>query len=565
MAQIDDQGNQPQQGVPDLVEQLLVLADKNNGQAELLPVLDQLAVVLRDASTRVPLGQTDLPQILVGLLKSQDEQVLRQVGRVAANLVIGCDENRERLIVVGYIDSVLSTRAFDSQSQPEPESSTLSLTASIHNLVVEKHAAVISALKQDLPLRTLLEFARRWTNIFYELDPLDPTVTIIRWTWSILSIVLEEPPSSLDASTFDIFILPFSSTSSDIDTHLHIITSASDILEAILAPEGPVHQQILPHLDVLLEFVEKAEVPEEAKEETQDEDEGSDEDETPDRTKSLASAKAAIIRVLVGLSSEIPSASPFWQRMRSWLSMKDRSDLVNCALLSSGNSIKDACSARSLLEGDSSLLPVILPLLSPFTPATTQHAVIGLVRNLSVPIETKTILGEAGVVERLAEMQVWSQEKDLLGSVQGGAAVILKNLCRNDVKNSHRFLAQPLDPLLDLIKRAEDPALTFECTRLLVNIIKSLSLAKEPLNPVADQRIVDALVRMLVDGAQYMILQSESVIALTLLATFGGGQMRTIVSASLEGPGVQAVQTLAENPRREIKENAQALLDFIDR
>ncbi|KAK6909070.1 hypothetical protein I203_103081 [Kwoniella mangroviensis CBS 8507] len=521
MAQIDDQGNQPQQGVPDLVEQLLVLADKNNGQAELLPVLDQLAVVLRD-----------------GLLKSQDEQVLRQVGRVAANLVIGCDENRERLIVVGYIDSVLSTRAFDSQSQPEPESSTLSLTASIHNLVVEKHgesaksrkiadlvAAVISALKQDLPLRTLLEFARRWTNIFYELDPLDPTVTIIRWTWSILSIVLEEPPSSLDASTFDIFILPFSSTSSDIDTHLHIITSASDILEAILAPEGPVHQQILPHLDVLLEFVEKAEVPEEAKEETQDEDEGSDEDETPDRTKSLASAKAAIIRVLVGLSSEIPS----------------------------------------LLEGDSSLLPVILPLLSPFTPATTQHAVIGLVRNLSVPIETKTILGEAGVVERLAEMQVWSQEKDLLGSVQGGAAVILKNLCRNDVKNSHRFLAQPLDPLLDLIKRAEDPALTFECTRLLVNIIKSLSLAKEPLNPVADQRIVDALVRMLVDGAQYMILQSESVIALTLLATFGGGQMRTIVSASLEGPGVQAVQTLAENPRREIKENAQALLDFIDR
>ncbi|WVQ66652.1 uncharacterized protein L199_004837 [Kwoniella botswanensis] len=519
MAQIDDQGNQSQQGVTDLVEQLRVLADKDNGQAELLSVLDQLAVVLRD----------DLPQILVAQLKSQDEEVLRQVGRVAANLVIGCDENRERLIGAGYIDSVLSTRAFDSQSQQKPGSSTLSLAASIHNLVVEKHgesaqsqtiadlvAAVIAALKQDLHLPTLLEFARRWTNTFYQLDPLDPTVTIIRWSWSILSIVFEEPPSSLPHSTLDIFILPFSSISSDIDTHLHIITSASDILEAILTPEGPLRQQILPHLDVLLEFVENAEVPEEAKEETEDEDEESDEDEAPDRTKSLASAKAAIIRVL-------------------------------------------------LLEGDSSLLPVILPLLSPSTPATTQHAVIGLVRNLSVPIETKTILGEAGVIGRLTEMKVWSQEKDLLGSVQGGAAVILKNLCRNDVKNSHRFLAQPLDPLLDLIKRAEDSALRFECTRLLVNIIKSLSLAKESLNPVADQRVVDALVRMLVDGAQYMILQSESVIALTLLATFGGGQMNTIVSASLEGPGVQAVQQLAENPRREIKENAQTLLSAIDR
>ncbi|WWD03985.1 hypothetical protein V865_002047 [Kwoniella europaea PYCC6329] len=495
MAQIDDQGNRSQQRVTDLVERLRVLADKDNGQAELLSVLDQLAVVLRD-----------------GLLKSHDEEVLRQVGRVAANLVIGCDENRERLIGAGYIDHVLSTRAFDLQAQQEPGSSTLSLTASIHNLVVEKHgesaqyqtiadlvAAVISALKQDLHLRTLVEFARRCTKTFYESDPSDATVTIIRWSWSILSIVLVEPPSSLDHSTLDIFILPFSSTSSDIDTHLHIITSAGDILEAILTPEGPLRQQILPQPVNLLEFVEKAEVPDETEEEAEDEDEESDEDETPNRTKSLASAKAAVIRVLVSLSSEIPSTSPFWQRMRSWLAIKDRSDLVNCALLSFGNSIKD-----------------------------------GLVRNFSVPIETKTILGEAGVIERLTEMKVWSQEKDLLGSVQGGVAVILKNLCRNDIKNSQRFLPQPLDPLLDLIKRAEDPALRFECTRLLVNIIKSLSLAKESLNPMADQRVVDALVRMLVDGAQYMILQSESVIALTLLATFGGGQMKSIVSASLE-------------------------------
>nr|XP_019043975.1 hypothetical protein I302_07255 [Kwoniella bestiolae CBS 10118]OCF22905.1 hypothetical protein I302_07255 [Kwoniella bestiolae CBS 10118] len=524
MGQIDAHDDQSQQDALKLVERLSGIANDSSSRSEVIAILDQLAVILRNDAIRAPLGQTDLPRLLVDLSREKDDELIRQVGRVAANLVIGYD-NRESLVIAGYIDSILSTAAFESKNALEPRSSTLPLVASLHNLIIEKNASAISAFKQDLYLRTLLDFTQQWTNTFYHDTPSDPTVTIIRWSWSILSILLEEPPSSLGSSTLDNLICPFSASSSNIDTHLHILTCASDILEAILTPDGPLRQQVQSKLGTLLDFLETAEVPEEVQGEVDDHEEGSEDEETPDRSKSMGTAKAAIIRVLVGLSSDIPPDSSFWVKMRLWLSLKDRSDLVNCALLSYGNSVKDASSAISLLEGENSLLPVILPLLSHSTPATTQHAVIGLARNLSVPMETKRLLGEAGVIDKLAQMNVWVQEKDLLGSVQGGAAVILKNMCRNDVANSERFLTRPLDPLLDLIKRAEDPALRFECTRLLVNVIKSLALAKQSLDAVKDQRVVESLARMLVDGAQYMILQSEAVIALTLLSTFGGGEM----------------------------------------
>jgi hypothetical protein len=88
--------------------------------------------------------------------------------------------------------------------------------------------------------------------------------------------------------------------------------------------------------------------------------------------------------------------------------------------------------AIQLLEGDNSLLPVVLPLLSPQTKVTIQHSVIGLVRNLANPPENKVILGEAGVVDRLIGMEVFSDKRDMVGTVQGGSAGLIKLLCQNN-------------------------------------------------------------------------------------------------------------------------------------
>ncbi len=70
--------------------------------------------------------------------------------------------------------------------------------------------------------------------------------------------------------------------------------------------------------------------------------------------------------------------------------------------------------------------------MKPTSPVTVQHAVIGLLRNLSIPQTNKEILGEAGLLDHVVQMGVWKQEKDMVGSVQGGAIALVKSLCNSN-------------------------------------------------------------------------------------------------------------------------------------
>lgn len=77
------------------------------------------------------------------------------------------------------------------------------------------------------------------------------------------------------------------------------------------------------------------------------------------------------------------------------------------------------------------LLPRLTALLDPSTPAIVQHALVGLLRNLAIPGPNKRKLGNAGVLPRLLAMGPWAAERDMLGSVQGGAVGIVKQLVRD--------------------------------------------------------------------------------------------------------------------------------------
>nr|XP_018261057.1 uncharacterized protein I303_06774 [Kwoniella dejecticola CBS 10117]OBR83215.1 hypothetical protein I303_06774 [Kwoniella dejecticola CBS 10117] len=562
MGAITDESSPDHSTIINLVRSLAALAKKEDQRDEIVATLDQLAVALRD-------GQTDLPGILVQLLKDGDSEVLRQVARAAANLVIDCDENRERLVTAGYIDSVLSHPTFELDVHSAPAPTILAVTASLHNLTVDKHPFALSVLKQEIHTRTIIDFTQRWTEDFYSTSALDETSTIARWAWSIVSNLLEEPVPPLPSNALSTFLLPLThyltSIDIDVDTHLHILTHACNALETSSSQEGSMRHNVLGILDALTAFVEKAIVPIQP-DAAQEGDEDEDDEDEGDYEKRLGKAKATIVRILVDLSINVPASSPFWDTMRAWLEMEDRSDLLNCALLSFGNSVKDAdASAKSLLQGKESLLPKIISLLSSATPAIIQHSVIGLLKNLSVARDNQDVLGDAGVIEKLYEMGVWLEKTDMLGSVQGGAAGIIKNLCRANASNALRFLALPLEPLLDLIKRVDDPALKFECTRVFVNVIKSLAMAQESVKPLGGTRIVEALTIMLVEGEKYPVLQSESVIALTLLATFGGEDARIAVKTSLKGVGIDMIRKMAEDPRKEVRENATTLLRAVDR
>ena len=91
-----------------------------------------------------------------------------------------------------------------------------------------------------------------------------------------------------------------------------------------------------------------------------------------------------------------------------------------------GKSLTPDSTAKELV----SLIPSVTPLLVSETADTVQHGLLGFLRNLSVLEANRPALFEAGVIDRLVEMGVWTSERDRMGSVQGGAIVILKNLCR---------------------------------------------------------------------------------------------------------------------------------------
>ncbi|WWC72170.1 uncharacterized protein I206_106130 [Kwoniella pini CBS 10737] len=437
-----------------LVERLSALGAEENKREEIISILDTLTVALRN-----------------DLSGEEDDELLRQVGRVAANLVIDCDANRNILVKAGYVDSILSHPIFQLPARSAPASAVLAITASLHNLTVDKN---------ELHLRTIIDFTHRWTEDFYSSSPLDETITIARWAWSIMASILEDPPSSLPFNTISTLLLPISShafdSNIDIDSHLHILTHSCNTLDSCITQANSSRTDLLEHLGSLTDFVEKADVPNQT--EVEDEGEDQEDDDEEDFEKRLGKAKAATVRGLVDLSTDVPITSSFWNTMRRWLDIKERSDLLNCALLTFGNSVKD-----------------------------------GLMKNLSVARDNQDVLGKAGVIEKLYEMGVWSEKTDMLGSVQGGAAGIVKNLCRSN----------------------------------------------------GDARIIDALAKMLVDGEKYPVLQSESVIALTLLATFGGEDINAAVELSLEGKGGDIIRKMGEDPRKEIRENANTLLKAIQR
>lgn len=155
-------------------------------------------------------------------------------------------------------------------------------------------------------------------------------------------------------------------------------------------------------------------------------------EKAPSEEKQVGEAKAAIITALVGASETI-NDEEFWSTMRRWLQL--RPDLASCALLCFGNKARDGECRLESADIDASaielasLLPLIQPLLVPDTPVMVQHALIGLVRNLSIPTSNKNQLSD--IMPKLLAMGVWNSDRDMLGSIQGGAVGVFKNLCRN--------------------------------------------------------------------------------------------------------------------------------------
>lgn len=174
------------------------------------------------------------------------------------------------------------------------------------------------------------------------------------------------------------------------------------------------------------------------------------------------------------------------------------------------------------------------------------------------------------MADKLMEMKCLNEERDMVGSVQGGAVGVLKNLAKGNrmcfffscshmyhsfvnvvnlkktVANSIRIILPssessikpPLPVLLAYNKRTNDFALKAESSRVLVNVVRTL-FSNQSVSPSDEDRVQEAKAVLLEHrqevsaalvgllrggiGGKYEVLCIEAVVALAL---FAGGSLK---------------------------------------
>lgn len=93
-----------------------------------------------------------------------------------------------------------------------------------------------------------------------------------------------------------------------------------------------------------------------------------------------------------------------------------------------------ADSAVEALSKDEEFVKALKELLaraSSIDDAGVRHGLIGLLKNLCLPRYFKDSLGQS-ILMALLGMDVWAAGSAMLGTVQGGAVVVVRLLCRNN-------------------------------------------------------------------------------------------------------------------------------------
>jgi hypothetical protein len=79
-----------------------------------------------------------------------------------------------------------------------------------------------------------------------------------------------------------------------------------------------------------------------------------------------------------------------------------------------------------------SLVQDLASLLHKDVDMKVKHGVIGLLKNLSQSVGNRTILGQAGILSKLADCQVWADTSDVVEIVQVSAIGAAKHLCNGN-------------------------------------------------------------------------------------------------------------------------------------
>lgn len=102
--------------------------------------------------------------------------------------------------------------------------------------------------------------------------------------------------------------------------------------------------------------------------------------------------------------------------------------------VANADSLIDAHSI-ALCSAPISLLPDLAAFLAPEVDIKVKNGVIGLLKNLAIAPPNRKLLGAAGVLQKLASSEIWSDKYDMVELVQVAAIGIAKHICNANCKS----------------------------------------------------------------------------------------------------------------------------------
>ncbi|KIS69362.1 uncharacterized protein UMAG_11926 [Mycosarcoma maydis] len=383
-----------------------------------------------------------------------------------------------------------------------------------------------------------------------------------------------------------------------VDSDAEILQTAATLIESCAAEEpemrcravqrfktsadGSTHAQLETQfqsgLDVLMSFVEKAQLPREwvkdssalqASPASCNDDcsalSTKDAQVAEEMRKAFAQVKACAARAVVAISGDdsnmvelFSGSSGFIGRLQGWIRYdpKTRDDLVSCGMLALGNLARSDAHCLSLVQ-EHNLAPFLASLLAKADDIKVAHGLVSLLKNLSIPAANKAVIGRLDVID--AVVGFMGRDKDMVQPLQFATVGLLKHLCAGVTENAIRFVGGEassgsgrgplaLNALIDMVERIDDVPTKMEATRVLVNVVKSLWTSTPHRNggksndmseqvilaarrKVVRRDVLQALAEMVRTSPKYPVLVNEGIIALTLVGSETTGA--ELVSLSL--------------------------------
>ncbi|EXF80771.1 GTP binding protein [Colletotrichum fioriniae PJ7] len=444
----------------------------NSGSQEIDLVAEKLGDGSRDASWRLPLGDSGIVNFFLSVISTENLRpaLKKHSLRLLGNSCADTDENRARVVASNAITSIISFLDDDA---------TLPFAVPVlYNILVDYEPAQIQASSSSLTLHLVnLLTSPRLANAPHLMGIIGKILALLATHETEANFAPPQTPTIL----LTLALTPTTDAEDFVSltaVALAYLTHAPIQAALIATGSVPVLLATFYHLQTQLDALRV---------------------EDEDAAVLLKSLPQSFIQILADVSYaddfalHHPIGSPVLDTLYSWLATTpDNTHLQSAACLCLGNVARSDEASYALVKSHAVHLP-LAALLAKATDTMLLHSALSFAKNLAIPSQNKPVLGDAGLFNPDILPRIWSL--DVNPQVQFTAVSLTRLLLVNTPTNVRRLCAplspDPLSPshetthlhrLLDMVSRTDAEHTKTEAARAAAAVCRVLHTA--PIPPI---------------------------------------------------------------------------------